>query len=145
MRERHFLKPRNGGFQNNFSRLIISQCYRRTAGGGRGGESEPIVFSKRPANRISTELTAGEEFDYKLIKSHFSQVCVIILFDIDFLSKNEKISRIYWANCAAQRKPPCTRLLYINIRNLYKMDHPSTGPGVKEVNGPRNDHKEMQT
>lgn len=62
---------------------------------GRGGvwdecETEPVVLSKWPANRISTELTAGEEFDYKLIKSNVCQVCVIILFDIDFLNKNER-------------------------------------------------------
>lgn len=30
------------------------------------------------ANQINTELTVGEEFDYKLIRRNSSQVCVII-------------------------------------------------------------------
>lgn len=66
---------------------------QEVCGGWDHGEMEPIVPSKRPANRISTELTAGEEFDYKLIKSNFCQVCVIILFD-----RFSRIQRIYWAN-----------------------------------------------
>ncbi len=38
--------------------------------------------------RISTEITAGKEFDYKIIKCNFNQTYVIILFDIDFLNEN---------------------------------------------------------
>lgn len=36
------------------------------------------------ANRINGELTAGEEFDCKLIRRNFSEVLVIFLFDMDF-------------------------------------------------------------
>lgn len=42
------------------------------------------------ANRINTELTAGDEFDYKPIRCNSSEVCVIVLFDIDFLDKIRK-------------------------------------------------------
>lgn len=44
------------------------------------------------ANRINTELTAGDEFDYKPIRCNSSEVCVIVLFDIDFLDKIRKKS-----------------------------------------------------
>lgn len=36
------------------------------------------------ANRINGELTAGEEFDCKLIRRNFREVLVIFLFDMDF-------------------------------------------------------------
>lgn len=45
------------------------------------------------ANRINGELTAGVEFDCKLIRCNFSQVLVIFLFDMDFFPwrhKNQK-------------------------------------------------------
>lgn len=48
------------------------------------------------ANRINSELTAGEVFDCKLIRCNFSQVLVILLFDMDFFFSQQRQGKIFF-------------------------------------------------